>query len=152
MMHKSNSCCYLRVQNDCTIMSNSKPRVVKDYDKLAEEIQEQIKIAYPFGYAKHLVHFVNAQGVKVSALPFETEEKYYLVRMTLAQAKQIILDDDDYADGTLRKAVQAKYEDKYGDDEEDDYDDDYDDDEDDLSDNDSPSPEEVDFDQIADED
>ena len=39
----------------------------------------------------------------MSALPFETEEIYYLIRMTVLEARQIIEDDDDYDDdGTLR--------------------------------------------------
>jgi len=124
-------------------MKNSKPRVVKDYNKLEEAVQKQIKIAYPWGYYKHLISFVNASGKKVSALPFETDEKYYLVRMTIAEAKQIVDDDNDYtAEGILKKSIKLEYEDKYSDD-----DDDFKED-DDIT----PTDNEIDFDQIADED
>ncbi|MEM6398068.1 MAG: hypothetical protein AAF741_17085 [Bacteroidota bacterium] len=94
----------------------SKPRVVKDFDKLDTSIQEQIKLNYPIGFSRHLVKFKNAQGDMVSALPFETEEKYYLVRMSIEKAKAIIAADDDYdEDGRLRDEVREDYEDKYED-------------------------------------
>ena len=98
-------------------MSTSKPRVIKDYEKLDAAIQEQIKLEYPLGFSRHLISFVNKDGQKVSALPFETEDKYYLVRMTIPQAKQIIENDEDYdADGILKDDVKLEYEDKYSDD------------------------------------
>jgi hypothetical protein len=96
-------------------MSN-KPRVVKDYEKLDPDIQEQIKLTYPYGFAKHLIQYKNAEGKFVSALPLETDDRYYLVRMTLIEAKQIIEDDDDYDEsGELKESVKEEYEEKYGD-------------------------------------
>ena len=95
-------------------MSSSKPRVIKDYEKLDANIQEQIKLEYPLGFSRHLISFTNKDGLKVSALPFETDEKYYLVRMTIPQAKQIIANDEDYDDdGILKDDVKVEYEDKY---------------------------------------
>ncbi len=95
----------------------NKPRVVKDYEKLDVEIQEQIKLSYPFGFERKLVKFTNAEGKLISALPFETDEKYYLVRMTLQEAKDIIEDDEDYDDdGNLKDSVKVEYEEKYDED------------------------------------
>ncbi len=94
----------------------NKPRVVKDYEKLDESILEQIKLNYPRGFERNLITFKNAAGKFVSALPFETEEKYYLVRMTRAEAQDIIDDDDDYdEDGNLRDDVKEEYEEKHDD-------------------------------------
>ena len=99
----------------------SKPRVAKDYDKLDESVREQIKLAYPYGFERHLIKFKNKDGENVSALPFEAEDKYYLVRMTVARAQAIIEADDDYDDdGNLLDDVRDAYEDKYSDDEDDD--------------------------------
>ena len=101
----------------------AKPRVVKDYDKLTEEIKEQIKLNYPLGFQRSLITFKNAEGRYISALPFETEDKYYLVRMTKAEAVEIIENDDDYDDdGLLKKDVQEDYEEKYDDGDSDDFD------------------------------
>lgn len=96
-------------------MSN-KPRVIKDYDKLAEETVEQIKLAYPYGFEKALILFTNPKGKLVSALPFETEDRYYLVRMTKEEAQEIIEEDDDYNDqGNLKKEVEDTLSEKYDD-------------------------------------
>ncbi|HAQ69768.1 MAG TPA: hypothetical protein DCR48_02215 [Flavobacteriales bacterium] len=85
-------------------MATGKPRIAKDYDKLSEELVAQIKIEYPFGFEENLISYKNAQGVKISALPFETEEVYYLIKMTKAEAQQIIEDDADYDDdGNLKE-------------------------------------------------
>jgi hypothetical protein len=81
----------------------AKKRVVKDYDKLPEEVINLIKIEYPRGFVKNLVKYTNKDGLQVSALPYETEDMYYLIRMSAMEARQIILEDDDYEDGVLRE-------------------------------------------------
>lgn len=84
-------------------MTNTKPRIVKDYEKLPEEIVNRVKLQYPDGFVENLLSYTNKEGKKVSALPFETEEVYYLIRMTATEARQIIEDDEDYDDdGVLR--------------------------------------------------
>lgn len=94
-------------------MSNGKPRVVKDYEKLDPQIQDMIKLEYPYGFEDNLVKFNNAEGRRVSALPFETEEKYYLVRMTVEEAQAIIEDDDDYDDeGNLTDEAKEELEER----------------------------------------
>ena len=91
----------------------TKKRVIKDYELLSEEIKARIKISYPRGFAQNLVKYTDRNGKIVSALPFDTEEVYYLVRMTIREAVQIIEEDDDYdSEGVLR--------DDFGDDSDDD--------------------------------
>lgn len=97
-------------------MNKEKARVIKDYEKLDEQIREQIKLIYPNGFSQYLISFTNKEGKLVSALPFETDDKYYLVRMTLKEAKQIIDRDEDYDDdGNLKDESREEYEDKYSD-------------------------------------
>jgi DNA-directed RNA polymerase subunit delta len=88
----------------------SKKRVVKDYEKLPIEIINQIKLSYPDGFVENLVKYDNAEGKRVSALPLETEDVYYLIRMTADEAEQIIEDDDDYEDGVLREDFEDDVE------------------------------------------
>ncbi len=95
---------------------STKPRIVKDYDKLEEQIQEQIKLTYPYGFSEYLVSYVDREGKKRTALPFETDEKYYLVRMTESEAVAIIDDDEDFdSEGVLKDDIKEEYEDKYSD-------------------------------------
>lgn len=94
----------------------SKPKVIKDYEKLPPEVIEQIKLVYPRGFTRHLISFTNRDGERKMGLPFETEEYYYLIRMTPVKAENIIEEDDDYDDdGNLKAKVKARYEDKYDD-------------------------------------
>lgn len=96
----------------------SKPRVIKDFDKLDETIQEQIKLIHPYGFDKSLISFKNAKNKFVSALPFETDDRYYLVRMTREEAQEIVENDEDYDDdGLLKDDVRDEYAEKYEDDE-----------------------------------
>ena len=98
------------------MMNTNKPHVIKDYEKLDRTIQEQIKLYYPYGFSENLVHYTDKDGRSRTALPFEAEEKYYLVRMTEIEAAAIIDDDDDYDDdGSLREDSKVKFEEKYQD-------------------------------------
>jgi len=119
-------------------MAVNKPRVIKDYNKLDKELQQQIKLVYADGFADNLIHFFDKNGIKITILPFETEDKYYMLRMTENEAVQIVDDDDDFdEDGFLKNEVKQEYEDKYADMDhiadqmsDDDSDDSYDDDDD----------------------
>lgn len=109
----------------------AKKRIIKDYHALPEEIIRQVKMAYPTGFVAHLVQYTNQEGKIVSALPFETEDTYYLIRMTAQEARRIISEDEDYdEEGVLREgfadidvdaefegaAEEEEQEDDYGDD------------------------------------
>ncbi len=95
---------------------NNKPRVLKAFEALDQSIQEQIKLAYPEGFEDHLIKFVNKEGKYQSGLPFETEEKYYLVKMTRDEAQELIAEDDDYDDeGNLKEDIKEEYEDRHED-------------------------------------
>jgi hypothetical protein len=118
-------------------MAINKPRVIKDYNKLDKELQQQIKLLYADGFADHLIHFFDKDGIKVTVLPFETEDRYYMLRMTENEAVAIVEDDDDFdEDGFLKSEVKQEYEDKFAEmdniadteDDDDSYDDDFDDD------------------------
>ncbi|MFW5656965.1 MAG: hypothetical protein ACOC31_06120 [Bacteroidota bacterium] len=80
-----------------------KKRIVKDYNLLPEDVINKVKYEYPEGFSQNLVQYTNSEGKLVSALPFETEDIYYLIRMTEEEAERIIEEDDDYNDdGQLR--------------------------------------------------
>lgn len=97
-------------------MKPNKLRVIKDFEKLDSDIQEQIKLVYPYGFSQHLIEFRNKDNEIVFALPFETDEKIYMVRMSVKKALQLVEEDDDYDDdGNLRDDIREKYEDDHGD-------------------------------------
>jgi len=97
-------------------MATDKPKIIKDYNKLDKNLQEQIKLVYSNGFADHLIHFFDKNGIKVTALPFETEDKYYMLRMTENEAIRIVDEDNDFdEDGLLKNEIKQDYEDKYAD-------------------------------------
>lgn len=94
----------------------NKPKVIKSYENLSEELLEQIKLTYPRGFLRHLISFSDGKGIRQKGLPFETEDKYYLIKMSPAKAKGIIEEDDDFDDaGNLKIKVRDKYLDNQSD-------------------------------------
>lgn len=95
-------------------MKANKLRVIQDFDKVGTDIQQQIKLVYPEGFSQHLIAYKNKDNQTVYALPFETDEKFYMIRMTIDRAIQIIEDDSDYDDdGILKDEVKEKYADEH---------------------------------------
>lgn len=89
----------------------SKPKIIKDFDKITEEILALIKLEFPYGFERKLITFKNKEGKFISALPFETDDYYYLIRMTKSEAQEIIEDDEDYDDqGNLTEDAKDKLE------------------------------------------
>ena len=58
-----------------------KKRLIKNYEQLPEDIVEKVKDKYPDGFEDNLITFENSRGEIELALPFETEDTYYLIKM-----------------------------------------------------------------------
>ena len=58
-----------------------KKKVIKDFKHLPIEIREAIRGKYPKGYLEDVITFFNKDKRLISALPYETEEISYLIRM-----------------------------------------------------------------------
>jgi len=69
----------------------TKPRVIKDLESVDPKIIADIIQKYPMGFAKHLVTFTGLKGKKIMALPYEDDEKSYMLKITKARARTIML-------------------------------------------------------------
>jgi len=58
-----------------------KKRVIKDFRNLPEEIREAIREKYPYGYVNDVINFTDKEKHIISALPYETEDISYLIKM-----------------------------------------------------------------------
>jgi len=58
-----------------------KQRIIKAYEQLSETLVEKLKQKYPDGYEDHMITFTNSKGEIEVAIPFETEEIYYLIKL-----------------------------------------------------------------------
>lgn len=67
----------------------NKKRVVKDYENLSPELAKSLHTAYPLGFADGMISFFDRDGKRVSAIPFETDDIYYLIRMVEKKAKPV---------------------------------------------------------------
>jgi hypothetical protein len=67
----------------------SKLKVIKHFNNLEAELQNLIVSSFPHGFDKYLITFKDPKGKLISALPFETEEKSYFVKMSREEAFSI---------------------------------------------------------------
>jgi DNA-directed RNA polymerase subunit delta len=58
-----------------------KKRIIKSYEQLSEEMVEKLKAKYPDGYEEKTITFTNPRGEIEVAIPFETEDIYYLIKL-----------------------------------------------------------------------
>jgi len=58
-----------------------KKRVIKDYRKLPEDIRDEIKEKYPQGFVNRMITFFDKDKQLISALPYDTEDISYLIKM-----------------------------------------------------------------------
>ncbi len=95
----------------------SKPRIIKSFEKLDDGLLASIKLEYPYGFEKKLIMIKNAQGKLFSVLPFETDDYYFLIKMSKNEAKQIVIDDIDFDEqGNLKENAKIRLEDEINED------------------------------------
>jgi hypothetical protein len=62
--------------------------VIKDYKTMTPELMALLVAAYPEGFEYDTVYFTNAKGEKVEAVPLETEDTKYLIKVSTSLEKQ----------------------------------------------------------------
>lgn len=78
--------------------SNEKKRVIVDYKNVTKDILELFTDRYPYGYEdEDVIKFKNAKGENVKAVPFETKDTKYLIKVSVEMDAKIdaFLDDDE---------------------------------------------------------
>ncbi|WOK09321.1 hypothetical protein [Imperialibacter roseus] len=74
-----------------------KKRVIKSYEKLDQAMKDLLLEAYPSGFTGNVIRLTNAQNETYFAVPLETEEANYLIKVPLEsmKSKATPADDDD---------------------------------------------------------
>ncbi|MAX78612.1 MAG: hypothetical protein CL843_00350 [Crocinitomicaceae bacterium] len=98
-----------------------KKRSIIDFKNITEEILEAINKKYPYGWDDRIIKFKNASGETVSAIPIETEDANYLVKVGkhLDAKMEAYLEDDDDEDDDYEKDDFGTSSDDFDDDDED---------------------------------
>jgi hypothetical protein len=82
-----------------------KKRVIKDFRNLPEELREAIREQYPAGYVNHLITFFDKDKQIISALPYETEDISYMIKMP---SSLHIDTEEEESDESLEKIPDAE--------------------------------------------
>lgn len=84
---------------------NTKKRLVVSYHNLSAEIQAAVKALYPLGYADAMMRIDKPNGDFFYAVPFETDEISYLVKIDV-KIDDLSEDEDDkdYYDDDIKGA------------------------------------------------
>jgi len=92
----------------------TKTRVTLPFDKLDATVKDQVIRAYPDGFSEFLIPYHDKYGNVVMGLRYETDEKIYLIRMSVADAERILQldvddDNDDPSDDNDPTMVESEY-------------------------------------------
>ncbi len=85
----------------------TKKRIVTSYNNLSTELQEELKKKYPLGFTDVMMRIDKPQGDFFYAVPFETEEISYLVKIDVKIDDNVDDDNDnDYYDDDEIKGAE----------------------------------------------
>lgn len=91
---------------------SAKKRLVTSFNNLAPELQEAVKAAYPLGYTDYMMRIDKPNGDFFFAVPFETEEISYLVKIDVKIDDMSHEEEDkDYYDDDLKGADELANDD-----------------------------------------
>ena len=65
----------------------AKKNVIKDYKSMTPDLMALLVEAYPDGFEYDTMYFTNANGEKVEAVPLETEDTKYLIKVSSTLTK-----------------------------------------------------------------
>lgn len=80
-----------------------KKRVIVNMKNVTNEILDLFTSKYPYGYDdEDIIKFKNAQGETIKAVPFETKDTKYLVKVSVEMDAKIeaFMDDEEEDDDT----------------------------------------------------
>ena len=84
---------------------SNKPRSIVSFINLSPELQEEVKKLYPLGFTDAMMRIEKPNGDFFYAVPFDTEEVAYLVKIDVKiDDKAHEEDDKDYYDDDLKGA------------------------------------------------
>ena len=91
---------------------SAKKRLVTSFNNLPLELQEAVKAAYPLGYTDYMMRIDKPNGDFFFAVPFETDEISYLVKIDVKIDDLSNEEEDkDYYDDDLKGADELANDD-----------------------------------------
>ncbi len=87
-----------------TKQNTKKKHIVTSFHNLAPELQEAVKIQYPLGFTDAMMRVDKPNGDFFYAVPYDTDEVAYLVKIDVKIDDGQDDDDKDYYDDDLKGA------------------------------------------------
>lgn len=85
-----------------------KKHLVTSFHNLTPEMQEEVKSLYPAGFSEAMIRVDKPNGDFFYAVPFETADTAYLVKIDVKIDDGIEEDDKDFYDDDLRGADELQ--------------------------------------------
>jgi hypothetical protein len=77
-------------------------RVIKSFEKLPSDVKLAFKIHYQGGVEDSITRITKPDNSSIFVVPFETEDTYYLVKMSsLVNADDEVIIEDDFLDDSI---------------------------------------------------
>jgi len=73
-----------------------KKRIIKSYEKLSPDLQELLKQQYPYGFSNKLIRLNNARNETFFAVPLDTEDATYMVKVQIEKIKKHEDQEDEF--------------------------------------------------------
>lgn len=101
-----------------TKLTTPKKHLVTSYRNLSPELLAALKQKYPFGFAEAMLRIDKPTGDFFYAVPFETEEISYLIKIDVKIDDRSEEDEEkDFYDEDIKGADELQEDDNSGDDE-----------------------------------
>jgi len=76
--------------------NSNKKRIIKSYEKLSKDLKFMLLDIYPEGYSNQLIRLTNSQGENYFAVPLETEDTVYMVKVHIDKVKKQKNTEDEF--------------------------------------------------------
>jgi hypothetical protein len=94
---------------------SEKKRVIVDHKNISNDLISLLMEKHPYGYDDAVIKFKNAKGETVSAVPIETDDAKYLIKVSVALDKRVedfLEDEEENDDPDLDEADPGEVEDE----------------------------------------
>lgn len=91
-------------------INSTKRKLVTSFNNLPVELQEEVKLFYPRGFADVMTRFDKPNGDFFYYVPFETEDTSYLVKIDVKidDKSEEAVEDEYYGDDDLKGADEIQ--------------------------------------------
>jgi hypothetical protein len=85
-----------------------KKKIIKSFDNLTADLQQELKERYPYGYGNKLIRLQNAKKENFFVVPLEMEDVTYMVKVQLEKPKKKVVEEEEEFDNTKEDSEEKE--------------------------------------------